>query len=38
MGKGDLAAYKRTAAVLKAWIVFADEAGQSLRPPRAGTW
>ncbi|HEY2267021.1 MAG TPA: transposase [Streptosporangiaceae bacterium] len=38
MEEGDLAAGKRTAAALGAWIVFEDEAGQSLRPPRARTW
>lgn len=38
MGAGDVAAYKRTAAQLKAWIVFEDESGQSLRPPKARTW
>ena len=36
--EGDLAARKRTAAALGAWIVFEDEAGQSLRPPRSRTW
>jgi hypothetical protein len=36
--KGDLAAGKRTAAALGAWIAFEDEAGQSLRPPRSRTW
>jgi hypothetical protein len=29
---------ERVAADLGAWIVFADEAGQSLRPPKARTW
>jgi putative transposase len=38
VGAGDLAEYKRVAAGLKAWIVFADESGCSLRPPKARTW
>jgi DDE superfamily endonuclease len=38
MEEGDLAADKRTAAALGGWIVFEDECGQSLRPPRARTW
>ena len=38
MEEGNLAAGKRTAAALGAWIVFEDETGQSLRPPRARTW
>jgi hypothetical protein len=36
--EGDLAPGKRTAAALGAWIVFEDETGQSLRPPRSRTW
>ena len=36
--EGDLAAGKSTAAALGGWIVFEDETGQSLRPPRARTW
>jgi transposase-like protein len=36
--EGDLAADKSTAAALGGWIVFEDECGQSLRPPRARTW
>jgi hypothetical protein len=36
--EGDLARGKRTAAALGAWIVFDDETGQSLRPPRSRTW
>jgi DDE superfamily endonuclease len=36
--EGNLAAGKRTAAALSGWIVFEDETGQSLRPPRARTW
>ena len=38
MEEGDLAAGKSTAAALGAWIVFEDETGQSLRPPRSRTW
>ncbi|MFJ5975040.1 transposase [Streptomyces sp. NPDC093060] len=38
MEEGDLAAGKNIAAALGAWIVFEDEAGQSLTPPRARTW
>jgi transposase len=34
----DLAADKSTAAALGGWIVFEDECGQSLRPPRSRTW
>jgi hypothetical protein len=36
--EGDLAAGKSTAAALGGWIVFEDETGQSMRPPRARTW
>ncbi|MFE1885777.1 winged helix-turn-helix domain-containing protein [Streptomyces diastatochromogenes] len=36
--EGDLAAGKSVAAERAAWIVFEDEAGQSLTPPRARTW
>ncbi|WP_444544898.1 IS630 family transposase [Streptomyces camponoticapitis] len=35
---GGLAAGKSTAAVNNAWVVFEDEAGQSMTPPRARTW
>jgi DDE superfamily endonuclease len=35
---GDLAGGKRTAADLGAWIVFEDESGQGLRPPKGRTW
>ena len=38
MEEGDLAADKSTAAALGGWIVFEDECGQSLRPPRSKTW
>ncbi|WP_455583808.1 IS630 family transposase [Kitasatospora cineracea] len=34
----DLAAGKRIAAERNAWLVFEDEAGQSMTPPRARTW
>jgi hypothetical protein len=37
VAEGDLAAYKSVAAAQNAWIVFADETGQSLRPPKART-
>ena len=33
-----MAGYKRTAARLTAWIVFQDESGCALRPPKARTW
>ena len=33
MGEGT-----RLAAATGAWIVFEDEAGQNLRPPKARTW
>ncbi|WP_425526092.1 IS630 family transposase [Streptomyces mirabilis] len=35
---GDLAAGKSIAAERGAWVVFEDEAGQSMTPPRARTW
>ncbi|MGW7332595.1 IS630 family transposase [Streptomyces sp. NPDC054840] len=38
LGKGDLAAGKSTAAACNGWIVFEDEAGQSMTPPRARSW
>ncbi|MET8783593.1 hypothetical protein [Streptomyces sp. NPDC004589] len=38
MEEGDLAAGESAAAALGAWIVFEDEAGQSMTPPRARTW
>jgi putative transposase len=34
----DLGEDTRLAAATKAWIVFEDESGQSLRPPKARTW
>ncbi|WP_369201601.1 transposase [Streptomyces sp. PU-14G] len=37
MEEGDLAAGKSTAAERNAWLVFEDEAGQSMTPPRART-
>lgn len=36
--EGRLAAGKSTAAACNGWIVFVDEAGQSMTPPRARTW
>jgi hypothetical protein len=36
--EGDLVAGKKTAAALGGWIVFEDESGQSMRPPRSRTW
>lgn len=38
MEEGGLAAGKSTAAACDGWIVFEDEAGQSMTPPRARTW
>jgi DDE superfamily endonuclease len=38
MEEGDLAAGKRTAAALGGWIVFEDETGQRMKPPRSRTW
>lgn len=38
MEEGDLAAGKSIAAERGAWIVFEDEAGQSMTPRRARTW
>jgi hypothetical protein len=35
---GDLGEGTRLAAAAGAWIVFEDEAGQNLRPPKARTW
>ncbi|WP_455772866.1 IS630 family transposase [[Kitasatospora] papulosa] len=36
--KREVAAGKSTAAANGAWVVFEDEAGQSMTPPRARTW
>ncbi|MFF2009454.1 transposase [Streptomyces sp. NPDC058195] len=36
--EGDLAAGKSTAAACDGWIVFEDEAGQSMTLPRARSW
>ena len=33
-----MAGNKRTAADLGAWLVFEDESGQGLRPPKGRTW
>ncbi|MGW6520575.1 IS630 family transposase [Streptomyces sp. NPDC054962] len=38
MEEGDLAAGKSTAAACDGWIVFEDEAGQSMTPSRARSW
>ena len=38
MAGGDLACQKRAAADLGAWLVFEDESGQGLRPPKGRTW
>lgn len=38
MDAGGVAADKRRAADLGAWLVFEDEAGQGLRPPKGKTW
>jgi hypothetical protein len=35
---GDVAGSKRTAADLGAWLIFEDESGQGLRPPKGRTW
>src|SRR4051794_34228680 len=35
---GELADDKKTAADLGAWLVFEDESGQGLRPPKGRTW
>jgi hypothetical protein len=35
---GDLGEGSRIAAATGAWICFEDEAGQTLRPPKARTW
>lgn len=36
--EGGLAAGKSAAAACNGWIVFEDEAGQSMAPPRVRTW
>ncbi|HKS45319.1 MAG TPA: hypothetical protein VJT49_09425 [Amycolatopsis sp.] len=38
MAHPDLGEGTRLAASTEAWIVFEDEAGQNLRPPKARTW
>lgn len=38
MAAGGLAGGKTVAAQRQAWICFEDEAGQTLRPPKARTW
>ncbi|MFD8527196.1 transposase [Streptosporangium canum] len=34
----DVARFKRTRAAWSSWLCFADESGQSLRPPKGRTW
>ncbi len=38
MGEGGVAEGGKTVRRRRAWLVFADEAGQSLRPPKSRTW
>lgn len=38
MAAGDVAGGKTVAAEQGAWLCFEDEAGQTLRPPKARTW
>lgn len=38
MAAGGMAGGKTVAAQHDAWICFEDEAGQTLRPPKARTW
>ncbi len=38
MAAGDVARHKRTVAEQGAWLVFEDESGQGLRPPKGRTW
>lgn len=38
MASGGVAGGKRIAAERGAWLCFEDEAGQTLRPPKARTW
>ena len=38
MAAGGVAGGKTVAAQRDAWICFEDEAGQTLRPPKARTW
>ncbi len=33
-----MAGGKKTAAYLGAWLIFEDESGQGLRPPKGRTW
>jgi hypothetical protein len=35
---GEVARHKRTVAEQGAWLVFEDESGQGLRPPKGRTW
>src|SRR5262249_45608485 len=38
LAAGGVAGGKRTAADLGAWLIFEDESGQGLRPPKGRTW
>jgi hypothetical protein len=38
MAGGDVAGGKKTVADLGTWLIFEDESGQSLRPPKGRTW
>jgi hypothetical protein len=38
VGQGGVAASTTTVAARHAWLVFEDEAGQGLRPPKGHTW
>ena len=38
MAAGDVASGKTLAAQRDAWLCFEDEAGHTLRPPKARTW
>jgi transposase len=36
--RGDVARHKRTTSEQGAWLVFEDESGQGLKPPKGRTW
>lgn len=38
MARGDLGARGKKVREQDAWLVFEDESGQALRPPKARTW
>src|SRR5262249_58563354 len=38
LAAGGVAGGKRTTADLGAWLIFEDESGQGLRPPKGRTW